>query len=139
MMQHALELKSVQDQQAALAEREAYLKEQIRALMRDGTGNGPTTSVQTEIPVSDAVVSVLDLHQGTAFTPDQVAAQLKLTGHTPDMDSLRSTMARLAKKGRIAKDRRGVYHSMRPGARSAPESTANLHPPAVDEEVGSTH
>jgi len=116
VMRLSLRLKEVQDSLRLLEEEEATLKAQIRTLLRADEAPEDEENDKAHASGSNtlaaAIVSVLDDRPGVPLASEEIAALVTDRGIRAEIDSVRSTLARLAKKERIAKSRRrGMYES----------------------------
>lgn len=134
----SVELRDVQEQIRVLEQKEADLKAQLRALLKTDEGTGPVPNKSGSESLASRIVAVLDASPGTMFSPEEVSAGLKAQNIEHEVESVRSTLSRLARTNRIRNIRRGMYQSTRAPAQQGPNG-APPHSAVPAEEVPPTH
>mgnify|MGYP001614272174 CR=1 FL=1 len=91
--------------------------------------------------LAEALVEAIDAEPDVDFTPDMVHARVKTCGFNANVNTIRSSLARLARTDRIGKSGHGHYRSVRRAASASGLNGANHSEPAPEggEEVGPTH
>ena len=149
----SIKLKALQDEIRAKQEEEAKLKADLRALLKTdehadvsavlngpGPGRGPRVSGPRSDSLAKAIVETIDAEPTVDFTPDMVKQRVAARGFGSDTQTIRSTLARLAREERIGKAGHGHYKSVHRAAKASGLNGAVHHDPAVvGEEVGQTH
>ena len=145
VMMLSLRLSAVQEDIRSKQAEELDLKAQIRALLKGADAQDETpvheSAERGDTSLSEAMIALLDATPDVRFTPDAVHAKMKNAGHDHHkVDTVRSSLARLAAAKRVKRPGRGIYQSTL--APELPGLNGETHPSTADdgaEEVGPTH
>jgi len=119
VVQLSVQLKEARDEVAKHQERARRLEEEIAALMgsepaaEQGQGaREQQTEGHGRSSVAAAVVQALDAEPENIMSVEDVKVRIGNLGHHPAIESLRTTLARLARDERILNVGRGRYQSV---------------------------